>query len=879
LIAPTTGTGFAELRNGQEAALQRYAAADYTKADLAIELPTGAGKSLIALLVLEYWRKHGKRVAILTGNKTLARQIEIEGNALGVPIVRFEGRGRDFSPGDLRKYRRGHALAVMNYWVYIQQNPAVESADYIVLDDAQLAEGALISLHTVNITRGDHKILFDQLMREIERKTPSPVANTYVKEIVMDPGGFRPVDLLTFPHFDRVLENIEVLVDEYLQAKPDGESDAVTDLHYRWSRVHPLLRRCVCLLSADEIELRPISFPTRKYDLLAAATQRLYMSATLHDPSDLQRRLGTWKISKLDIPATSVEAQDGRRLFVFNQHAPLGVRNQVSEDVLSPLRELLAVAKKSVWLCTSAFEADVWEKWLANGGRTDAELARPDGTTTTPDEAAVRAIYGQKLWRLSSTGDEIEAFAQSEEGHLLIAGRFEGMDFPDDVCRLAVLPSVPTATGLLERFTSEQLRDASYQRMRMLERIKQGIGRCTRGDKDYAIYYFLDPRFYTEMESGDFGSIVSERTRRQIELGLALTEDGMGSVVPFARPFLHAHFSEFDRQEQGAEPPRLKPEHVEDVTADEEVIGWLALFAHSSYSEAARRFEKVVSGLGNTERERRAFWLYQQAFAEFLRHTEDEAPEALDRTLKLLDEAIKEGASSSWFNRLARAANVLRTSRVPLEEPQFDRVFDVWDTLVERYPYHSGRFLRWQSRLQSHLAGTHNQVAEAIEVMGMLLGFTASRPPGNGAADGLWIDHESAITFEAKIETSRNEVILADVNQADGQRRAAAQTLALAEEAVDGLIVTNLRAIHSAAGPALGRVRIITMPVLEQLRHRIQDLLAEYWRTWSASDAQARLAARRSVALRLPQSGWLSRAVANSAGPFLTEAELFSEWP
>ena len=41
----------------------------------------------------------------------------------------------------------------MNYWVYINQNPSLEPADIVVLDDAQLAETALASLFSVRIGR------------------------------------------------------------------------------------------------------------------------------------------------------------------------------------------------------------------------------------------------------------------------------------------------------------------------------------------------------------------------------------------------------------------------------------------------------------------------------------------------------------------------------------------------------------------------------------------------------------------------------------------------------------------------------------------------------------------------------------------------------
>src|SRR6266496_5372541 len=129
LLSELRSATFNVLRPAQRAALERYSADHSAKPDLAIELPTGAGKSLIALLICEAWRRSGKTVAVLTGNKTLARQMEREGQQLGVPVVRFEGAGDTIPLPDRRRYRRAQAIAVMNYWVMFNQNPVVESAD------------------------------------------------------------------------------------------------------------------------------------------------------------------------------------------------------------------------------------------------------------------------------------------------------------------------------------------------------------------------------------------------------------------------------------------------------------------------------------------------------------------------------------------------------------------------------------------------------------------------------------------------------------------------------------------------------------------------------------------------------------------------------
>ena len=96
---------FPSLRPAQLNALTNYSASYTDKNDVAIELPTGAGKSLIALLIAEAWRRKGKRVAILTGNKTLARQMEQEANDLGLKPILMEGRGVDIPARSKRSYR------------------------------------------------------------------------------------------------------------------------------------------------------------------------------------------------------------------------------------------------------------------------------------------------------------------------------------------------------------------------------------------------------------------------------------------------------------------------------------------------------------------------------------------------------------------------------------------------------------------------------------------------------------------------------------------------------------------------------------------------------------------------------------------------------
>jgi len=106
---------FQELWTAQAFALERYSEAFWPQPDLAIELTTGGGKTLIVLLVGEAWRKEGKSVAILSANKTLARQMIQESQALGIPAVLIEGKGPNIPSRDRRAFQRAECVAIMNY--------------------------------------------------------------------------------------------------------------------------------------------------------------------------------------------------------------------------------------------------------------------------------------------------------------------------------------------------------------------------------------------------------------------------------------------------------------------------------------------------------------------------------------------------------------------------------------------------------------------------------------------------------------------------------------------------------------------------------------------------------------------------------------------
>lgn len=156
--------------------------------------------------------------------------------------------------------------------------------------------------------------------------------------------------------------------------------------------------------------------------------------------------------------------------------------------------------------------------------------------------------------------------------------------------------------------------------------------------------------------------------------------------------------------------------------------GERALFEQRNFSRAATCFEAVSARLADAEREHRGFWKYMEASAEYLRHVFDEQPGALEASLGHLERAILEDGFSSWFNRLRKAKNALAGKAEPAIALDQSAVLDRWDELVEKYPHFKGRFLKWQAAPRAYFDGTHNQVCEALQTVGIGLRASDSEP-------------------------------------------------------------------------------------------------------------------------------------------------------
>lgn len=857
LFQELSPAAFSALRPAQREALDRYSKAHSDTPDLAIELPTGAGKSLIALLICEAWRREGSTVAVLTGNKTLARQMEEEGRRLGVPVVRLEGAGGAIPLTDRRRYRRAQAIAIMNYWVMFNQNPVVDSADLLVVDDAHLAEAALDSLFSIEIDRYTHPVLFESLVHDLAQTFPDYAT---FQDAVADVPSRAGTELLSFLDQTAFADRLRAKVD----AAPELRTDA--DLRFRWERVRERLHEVNVYCSTRSLWLRPYVYPLRDNSRYADPQQRIYMSATIGDPADLARRLGSMPIVKLPIDPGQMVRTYGRRMLILNADDDADLPARLSHVIAAALR----AQPKSVWLCSSKADAERFRSAVASWLAT-REL--PTGPT----------------WLLSSLGDEIEQFKAAPTGHLFVAGRFDGMDFSADQCRLIVLATLPRAINLQESFVSDYLRDAGFMMQRLNQRIVQALGRCNRAEDDYGVYVLADRRFAAHFSQEARRRGLPANVQAEIDLAENGTELTTETLVARVTEFLSGEFATFDAEL--AEVSEMVPSAAQsqsDDSSEDEVSGWLELHSRQDYRSAEQHFrfrQERCSELGR--RELGAFAQWCEAKAAFLEGRRGDAA-AATRALEILEQAIdRGGAKSPWFNRLR--SSLLRQGHQSAPSLAVDMndfrvtVIRSLDELLERQGT-AARLERWRTRLSEGMASTtHDEFSAALETLGALLGYSATRPRYGAATDcrwrGVFGNYREAVTWEAKIEQNEDVAIDAHaLGQAHNQVARAEADLGSLGYIVRGTIVTHLEQLDPAAASSVGEIKVVRKDAVAALWTRLNELLGLYASEWSADIPEARVRAADRVASLLPPTGWLGRAL-SADHVFADSVLLLSEWP
>jgi hypothetical protein len=781
--------------------------------DAAIELPTGSGKTVAALLVCEEYRQRTSQpVAYLTGTKQLTAQVKSEADRLGVPAVAFHGPKITWKDDRKTDYEFATSIGVMNFWNYLNESPGVSPAGLLVMDDVHLAEGPLRDFFAVFIPSGDD--LFAKVLRRIQARFPY---YTIVNDLLDGLLPALPAEMLSPLDSLELARDVGALLDTHIPERSPS--------WWAWQRTRTHASGCCWLVSARGLTITPWIPPSQTIEHFSEPERRLYLSATVGDLEDLRRRIGCPSAQRI---TAAVLPRQGRRFVALLRPD----REQTPEELVAQARPLLEHAHKALWLCARSATAEALQTELTGAGLGEVH-------------------------RLLADNGAVENFAGGSEGHLVCAGRYDGMDFPGDACQLEILPEIPVATSELEDFVSAYLRDAPFARSRFAQRVAQALGRCNRSEQDRAAYLLWDPGFFAALGNPRGLALLPPEVRGDVYAAVRRGGDP-DAVIAEALRFLNGEEPEEPRQPLKVSDPGVS------TPAEDELQGVLHLWSED-YRAAAASFARSAAQSDGAP-ELRGFWLAMRALALTLAQRSFADDTAGRKAPSALAEALSSGAANTFFSRLR--ASQARTARVEAEQTGAlgDALFASWDALLDRR--RGVELERWVSAILEDLGGSsHDGVVRALAELGGMLGVGVQVPKAKqGEHDLLWELSAPGrrLVFEVKLAPKAKSTSIKDINQAEGAVRAVeAVSPAIA---VRGLLVTPHEAIESSAVARLERVRLVRLADLRDFAQQLLDLLALYSDGWS-EDAKARERARERVESRLPDGEllWKRKKLPNTS--------------
>lgn len=702
----------------QREIMRTYAAHGQASSDVAMQMATGSGKTLVGLLIGEWLRrKNQERVVYLCPTKQLVNQVvEQAEEKYGLTVLGFVGRRQEYAPSDKAEYRNADHIAITNYSSLFNTNPYFSDADIVICDDAHAAENYVADFWSLHIERGRHEALHVAL-RNVLKPILDPTSYTRLCGKWESSADRAWVDKIPTPRLADVRDQLIEIIDVH------SAGAGASDLKYSWSIIREHLDACHVYVSTQEIFVRPLIPPTSTHGPFSNPRQRIYMSATLGAGGDLERLMGRKHIDRLPVPEGWDRQGVGRRFFIFPEMS-------LKHEQVTELRfKLMRRAGRSLVLVPN----DQLRKSIAEG-------------------------VADTLKFPTFNADDIEKskkpFVSEKYAVAAVASRYDGIDFPGDECRLLFIEGLPRAVNLQERFLMSRMGANLLFNERIQTRILQAMGRCTRSLEDFSAVVV------SGNELTDY--LVDIRRRKflhpemQAELAFGVEQSKGVSIEDIIENFgiflENGEAWEEVNQEIVAQRKAATQEvfpamnQLHSIVSHE--VAYQEALWQGDYEAALASADRVLGGLDSSElRGYRALWHYLAGSAAWLgAEAGDTILSAKARTQ--FGKAKGAATGISWLVALSRyhatEASEDSTSAVVIE--QLERVEAV---LAQLGTVHDRSYAQREKTILEGLASKEKGPFEqAHRLLGELIGFDSGKEEIDGSPDPWWIAGEICFVFE-----------------------------------------------------------------------------------------------------------------------------------
>lgn len=698
--------------------------------DVVIKQNTGGGKTVVGLLIAQSSLNEGIGPAVYLAPDTyLASQVLKEASALGIAAV-DDFQSEDFRASKailvttLQKLVNGRSV----FGVVGGSRPMVPLGA-VVVDDAHSALAIAEQQFKVTVPRAKpvYRELLDVFAESLKKQSASAWH-------AID-GGFGGLPLrVPFWAWTAQEDRVRALLD------PLGRDREEKWIHFSWPLVSPVLDLCAMTVTSDAIEIAPPCAPIELIPSFSNATRRVYLTATLSDDGVLVTDLAADPADVMT-PVTPDRAADlGDRLIL----APLALNPSLGEDAV---RQMVKEFSRG--------------QWPAEG--TEDESQRINVIVLVPsDKRAMEwAPYADHTYRVGDLDAAVDRLKAGEWlGVVVLVNKYDGVDLPDDACRLLVIDGVPFPLSPGDARAAAALAGTDTFAARQTQRIEQGMGRGIRDAEDHCAVLLLGSTLALSLRSPAARQHYSPATRAQIDLSLDLAGQIQGEGLSGVRDALILFLR---RDSEWRRLSRAATAGAEYDRAGRVSAVSIARRKGFDFARAGRPHEAeqtLTDGIRALKPYERG-WYQEEAAAYAHRYD-------LDRAQTILQEA-----------RLANINVMMPVTAIPVRvlRPSTAQANAASAYLTGKYASGVELVLGFTTILDA-IVYDRDRLAvdaaeQAFEDLGSHLGFEAERPDKryNTGPDVLWSVSESIqllIELKTGVHRSDGRIIKSELDQASG---------------------------------------------------------------------------------------------------------------
>lgn len=439
-----------------------------------IKMNTGSGKTVVGLLILRSCLNEGKGPAVyVVPDNYLIMQVCSEADKLGIKVAKAE---------DEYDFIMKQAILVINIHKLVNGKSifgmrSTNNIDIgsILIDDVHACLNTIDAQFTVSIPKNDNA--YDEVIKILQSELKSYSDQKFQEIIELeDP---RSNMLVPFWVWQRNIKALRKLLSNNLNKD---------FAKFNLPLIYSCLETCNCVISARCIEITPKCIPIAKISSFEQAERRIFMSATLADDSVFVTAMG---LSNKDVKniITPEKANDiGDRLLIF----PQVINKNITDLEIKKKLKSLSIKYNIVVIVPSRLRAENWR------------------------DVSDMILDNQNI------DSGVKELINGHVGLVVFINKYDGVDLPDDACRILVIDGLPDMRNEYNKFIHNVNPRSNRLISEQVQKIEQGMGRGVRSNNDYCVAVLMGKGLSDIVIRVDGYKFFSKATQMQFEVSQQL---------------------------------------------------------------------------------------------------------------------------------------------------------------------------------------------------------------------------------------------------------------------------------------------------------------------------------------------------------------------